>query len=597
MADGLPKLVDSRHPYFFENCGDWHKWRTCYSGGDRFKDNYLVQFSNREDADDFRDRKFFTPTTVFAKSAVNKIRNSIFQRLGDVTRQGGSSDYHRAIAGEKQGVDRRGATMNFFLGNKVLTELLVMGRVGVYVDMPEIQQTSTIASAKDLAPYLYSYPVENILNYTCTKPEAPSEFQSILLKDSILRHDAISFMPVAYNDRYRYVWISQDTGLVNIQFYDSNGEPVDRDGNPGGPIELGLTRIPFVLMDIGDSLLKDICDHQIALLNLESSNVNYALKANFPFYTEQRDMRAVGGHLKKVNTDGTATTGGQGNTDEKVSVGVTQGRYYDKDTERPSFIAPPAEPLEATMKLQDKLESDINKIVNLAVTSMGGRVSAESKKMDNQGLEAGLSFIGLVLEGGERLIADYWSSYEEKVESKRKTATIKYPDRYSLKTDLDRIEEAEKLSELMYKVPSPLAKREIAKNIVNALFGGKVSVTQLEAIQKEIDTTPYTTSDPKTIIDAKDAGLVGEKTASMALGFNEDEYLTARKDHIRRATEIAKVQGIAKGGDDPGARGVSDLSSNPKAGKDEKEASRNTDLNTTTKKPVRGAGQETAEEE
>ena len=34
----------------------------------------------------------------------------------------------------------------------------------------------------------------------------------------------------------------------------------------GGPVELELTRIPFVLLDIGDSLIKDVCHHQIALL-------------------------------------------------------------------------------------------------------------------------------------------------------------------------------------------------------------------------------------------------------------------------------------------------------------------------------------------
>ena len=59
-------------------------------------------------------------------------------------------------------------------------------------------------------------------------------------------------------------------------------------------MELELTRIPFVLLDIGDSMIKDVVNHQIALLNLVSSDVNYALKSNFPFYIEQKDVRAVG---------------------------------------------------------------------------------------------------------------------------------------------------------------------------------------------------------------------------------------------------------------------------------------------------------------
>lgn len=597
MATDLPRILDSRHPNFLTQLGDWEKWRLTFRGGEEFRTRYLETFTNREDAGDFVKRRKLTPIPAFAKTALIDVRNAIFQRLRDVVRQGGSPAYRSAIAGETMGVDLRGSTMNYFMGNKCLTELLIMGKVGVYVDMPEIKGTATLAQSKSVRPYLYQYAVEDILNYSCSKPEEPSEFQSVLLRDSVMQYDANTWLPLEYTQRYRLVWINKDTGLVNIQFYDLAGNEIDRNGNPGGPVELQIDRIPFVLLDLGDSLLTDVCDHQIAMLNLGSSDVNYALKANFPFYTEQRDMRAVGGHLKRVPTDGTATQGGQGAADETALVGVTQGRYYDKDTDRPGFIAPPSEPLAASIMLQEKLEQAIRKLVNLAVAGLAVRSSAESKSKDNEGLEAGLSFIGLVLEGGERRISDFWSAYEERNVSRREVATIKYPDQYSLKTDIDRIEEAEKLSDLMYSVPSRTAKREIAKNITTVLLSGRVSVDQLKKIHQEIDTNPYTTSDPKTIIDAKEAGIVGEQTASIALGFDDDEYLTAREDHIRRATEIAKVQGLAKGESDPASRGVSDLSDDPaSAGSKEKEASRNTDLNDSTKKPVRGEGREKAEE-
>jgi hypothetical protein len=61
---------------------------------------------------------------------------AIFQRMRDITRRGGSQAYQRAVNGLNLGVDLRGNTMNGFLGIKVLTELLIMGRVGVYVDSP-----------------------------------------------------------------------------------------------------------------------------------------------------------------------------------------------------------------------------------------------------------------------------------------------------------------------------------------------------------------------------------------------------------------------------------------------------------------------------
>jgi hypothetical protein len=320
--------------------------------------------------------------------------------------------------------------------------------------------------------------------------------------------------------------------------------------------------------------------------------VNYALRSNFPFYIEQRDLKAKGAHLKiSATADGTATSGGQGAADEDVQIGVTHGRYYDKGMSPPAFINPSAEPLRASLELQDRLKRDIRELVNLAVSSLAVRVSAESKAMDNQGLEAGLSYIGLLLESAERQIAEFWAAYEERNPSKRQVATIKYPERYSLKSDADRIKEAQELQKLMGAVPGRRVKRELAKGIVQALLGGKISMDDLSAINREIDTANYTNSDPQTIILAAQAGLVGQKTGSIAMGFDDDEYLAARNDHTERLKRIAESQGMDGSGEgDPAARGVPDLSANPNAGAEEKAASRNTDLRDTTARRVRGRG-------
>ena len=358
-------------------------------------------------------------------------------------------------------------------------------------------------------------------------------------------------------------------------------------------------------------------------MNLGSGDVNYALKANFPFYVEQKDQRAGGQHLKSaVMEDGSATTGGQAAADGDIKVGVTQGRTYDKGMNPPSFINPSAEPLKASMDLQAKLEDDIRKLIHLAVADTASRATAESKSMDNQGLEAGLSYIGLVLEAAERQIAEFWAAYEERNPSQRTVATVKYPDHYSLKTDSDRITEAHSLVKLMYAVPGQKVKRELAKNIVLALLGGKISVGDIQAIFDEIDKAPYATSDPTTIIAAVEAGLCGEKTGSMALGFNDDEHIQARADHAARAIRILQAQqrggafgdpttgstkrdaadsktmgsdatnlsDVGQMNSDAGARGVPDLSANQAAGKEEKATSRDVTLKDTVKAPVRGPG-------
>lgn len=587
------KITSARHPNWLNDWTEFDKWALCYKGGSEFVDRYLKKFDTREDANDFATRKQLTPIPTYAKAAINTIRQAIFQRMTDIVRVGGSEAYQRAVTGENGGVDRRGSTMNHFLGQQPLVDLLVYGKVGVWVDMPVVNG-KTLAEVGGKRPYIYAYSPIDILNWDRTYATDTAEFKSILLRDSVMQYNQAYWMPTSTVDRYRHVYIDDNTGLVNVQFYDSNSLPINQDGEPGGgPIELQLTRIPFVMMELGDSLMRDIADDQIALLNLCSSDVNYALKSNFPFYVEQTDGREIGKHMKRVNTDGTASEGGQGAADERIKVGVTHGRYYAKDTNQPAFIAPPSEPLMSSLKLQQTLEDGIRKKLNLALTNLGTRVSGAARQADNEGLEAGLSFIGLVLEGGERQIADFWAAYEERVVSRRKIAVVKYPDTYSLRTDADRVEQARNLTELMFAVPGRTVKKEIAKSVTTALFGGKLKFDVLQQIYEEIDNAEYTTSNPDIIIKSKEAGLVGEQTASKALGFNDDEYLTAREDHVDRVARIAEAQSavaIANAGA-MGARGVADLDGEPaRSGPEEKEASRQTDSEDTANPRVRGEG-------
>lgn len=584
-------LVDSRAPGYLSGLTDWYKWRLTYGGGDAFRESYLEKFSAREDQAEFQARKAMAPIPRFAGAAVDDIRNAIYQRLRDVVRKGGSKSYQEAVNGLNLGVDRRGSTMNAFVGVKALTELLVMGRVGIYVDAPSIPQGATLADVGGTSPYLYKYDVEDVLSWTCSKPDAPSEFQAILLRDTAMQYDQATLLPTLSVQRYRYLRINE-AGRVSLQFYGLDGTPTDQFGQPGGEIQLELERIPFVMLDIGRSLIEGVCQQQIALLNLGSSDVNYALRANFPFFIEQRDLNAGGDYLKvSATADGTATTGGQGAADTDIKVGATHGRAYNKNMNAPAFINPSPDPLRASLELQDRLKRDIRELVNLAVSSLAVRVSAESKAMDNQGLEAGLSYIGLLLESGERQLCEHWAAYEERTVSKRQVATIKYPDRYSLKSDGDRIKEAQELTKLMNTVPGRKVKRELAKGVVQALLGGKVSVDDLDVINREIDSAHYTNSDPTTIIQAVQAGLVGEKTGSIALGFDDDEHLKARQDHLARVQRLAQTQGLKGAGQgDPAARGVPDLSASPDAGQQEKNVSRDTTLQDTTTPNVRGTG-------
>ena len=259
------------------------------------------------------------------------------------------------MEGQLGGVDLYGNCMKAFFGSKVLTDLLIMGKVGIYVDAPEFSG-QTLAGSQNVRPYLYMYAIEDILTWSFSRPGETSEFQAVLLRDHAIKNVSLADyginvpieFPQSTFERYRLVYIDPSTKRVMVQFYDTEGSPVDVNNTklPSlSPVELNLDKIPFILLDIGDSVLKDVGKHQIALLNLGSTDVNYAIKANFAIYTEQGDLSREGTHLEQPTVDGTAMAGGQSEGNTERTVGSTGGIRYDIKADRPGFIYPSSEPL------------------------------------------------------------------------------------------------------------------------------------------------------------------------------------------------------------------------------------------------------------
>lgn len=567
-------LTSSTHPDFLFMMHEWEKFRYIYEGGDWFIKKYLKKFTEREKAEAFELRKAITPTPSFSSAAVTDVKNAIFQRMVDISRVGGPETYQQAVVGRMGGVDLNGSTMNNYIGQEVLPELLFMGKVGLYVDMPQLGSDLNINQTRNVHPYVYKYQTEHIRNWTLHREHDSVEFDALLLHEWYMKLDE-NGLPASRAERYRL--LRREDGVVTVRFFDTSEGQVDLDGQPSTePYVLGIKRIPFVLFELNQSLLHDTANHQIALLNMESSDVNYSLLANYPFYTEQADNKFQSGYLKG------AEDGKEGESKE-IEVGATQGRQYGKGLDRPDFIHPSPEPLKASMEKQKNLKDDIRTLINLALSNTRPRyASAESKELDERGLESGLSYIGLVLEQGERQIASLWSDYE----GTEQVADVHYPERYSLRSDADRREEASKLKDLQLVVPSHTYQKEISKKIADILLGTTVTSERLEEIHREIEEAKYITSDPDIIHGDVEKGLVSNDLASIARGYPEGEAEKAAIDHAERTKRIAMAQATVNS--DAGARGVSDNSGDPDAGKKEKEASQNPDLDPDSEKKVRG---------
>jgi len=548
----------TQHPEHMLNIPLWEKWRYCYQAGEEFINLYLQQISKRETNDDFAQRKAISYIPAFAKAAINEVKDSIYQRIADVTRQGGPQSYIDSVAGLTGGVDLLGSTMNSFIGRAILPDLLVMGQIGVFVDMPGMAGP-TLADKGNTHPYIYKYSVEDIVNWAVGQTEDGIEYKNLLLKDYVYLYNAAG-LPIDVKDRYRYVWL-QD-GNVYTQYYNEKLQPIDRNGIAGlDIITIKLPKIPFVLFEISSSLMTDIANYQITLLNLASSDISYVLKSNFPFYVEQFDPRSENLFTRTASAGDTGTTtivkpgesqdAAVGKTQE-IRVGVASGRRIPRGLEMPRFIHPSSEPLIASMKKQGELKEDIKTLLKLTLTNLAPKMaSAESKSADERGLEAGLSAIGLELEHGERQIATFWSLYE----GSKSTPTVKYPEKYSLQSDKEKRGEATDLLKSAKNIPSLTYKKEALKTVTGILLGTKVSMETLRQIHSEIDKAKVIVSDPDELSKDIEQGIVSLDTASKAKNYPSGEVDKAKTDHADRVARIAQSQGQATGTPDLGGLG------------------------------------------
>lgn len=566
------ELWDIKHPWFRDMEENWTKFRLTYQGGRTFINTYLKQFSKRETPEDFETRKAITYCPSFAESTVNDIKNSIYQRMAEITRVRGHESYQKAVMGHEGGVNLKGASMNNFIGQHFLPELLVMGRVGCFVDMPQIEG-ETLAAIQGKRPYLYLYTAEQIPSWQTICIDGEEFLTHLLLKETVDVEDEATGLVVGTRERARFLRLLPEGVLV--EFYHQEYDEQTRKQVTvleSQHLIRGLKRIPFVIGSITHSLLKDVADYQIALLNMESADISYILRANFPFYYEYYDPRMQSPYIPTSPNSEITTENAQRVAEQakqlEITVGPMSGRRVPVGAGEPGFIHPSSEPLKASMEKQGQMKNDIRKLINLAIGTLEPKfASAESKQMDNQGLEAGLSYIGLELERVERLIGEIWSGYM----SSDKIPDVKYPRKYSLKTDADRREEAKQYGDLMGKAPSKTYAKEVAKQLSRVLLEQKISDETLQKIETEIDAAEYLTSDPDAITKDVTAGLVDKVTASNARGYNGEKVVPkAQEEHAERLKMLAASQAPGVGAGNAAARGIDKGGQMDQNAKDEK---------------------------
>lgn len=577
MATVVP-INELRHPSL--NVEEWIKWRLAYTGGRAFINRYLKTFSRREDSSEYEIRKQITYCPRFAGAAIDDIRNSITERLPDVVRKDGSLSYQQSVRGEGSGIDLMGNSMNSFMATHIIPELLVMGRVGIFIDMPPLVNNPSLNDLAGKKPYVYWYPTEAIRSWTYG--DDIYDFTSLLLEDRVEKLDPNTGFPSGWETQFRKLW-KQD-GKIYVQMY----LPGDKETYVPQEeiIELNIPKIPFVFLSLNTPLMEDIADYQIALLNLVSSDMSYLIKSNFPFYVEQYDTRSDNQFGKQPGSNDPGMKGYPEQKGKEIQVGATRGRQYPLGADAPAFIHPSPEPMEVSMKKQEQIKQEIRQLLNLSIANITkpGLASAESKQADQTSLETGLSFIGMRLEIAERQVAQIWEEYERTGD----TATIHYPETYNAKDDGQRRTEAKEIINLGESIPSITYRKEMAKRASHVLLCSKVSHETIVAIDKELDDAEVIIFDPANLILDVENGLIDLERASAARLYPEGSVDDGKVDHAERLARIS----VAQGGNDssPAARGAAILGADNRAGKIEKKVSLDTTNDPVVTNKQRGEG-------
>ncbi|MEK0337779.1 MAG: hypothetical protein QQN41_10140, partial [Nitrosopumilus sp.] len=454
-------------------------------------------------------------------------------RIGlEATRKDGPATYQAAILGQNGGVDREHNNMNSFLNVKILPELLPLGKVGVFIDAPLIRNNNS--------PYIYTIKAEDIFNWE-VDPDNPGEYIQLLIRQNQFIKCKEFNLPFGKTEIFK-LFKKTENG-IQVTTFDKDSKPIDE-------LILDLPKIPFIMFELTESLLTDVSSYQIALLNLSSSDMTYAYLSNIPLYVEQISTDDAWNFIEtetdqeKKSTDPVleahvGPTPVITDAARKDIIGSGRGRTYVKGLNQPDFINPSPEPLKVSMEKAQEIKDDIRALINLSLSNVKPRAaSAESKIVDERGLESGLSAIGLELEAGENAILEIWSLYEE-ITNKGK---VTYPTNYELKDDKERRQSANDILELKEKIPSSIARIELTKDAARELFGSRLPQEKMDELNKQLETVGGCPSGAKEIQIDHEEGLVTAELASVLRGYPIEEAEKAQKEKAERQAKAVEAQ-------------------------------------------------------
>ena len=501
------------------------RWRLIKQGGDAFVSEFLVK-KEYETSVDFAARTLITPDPCTASSAIDDLINTFSARL-DVTRSGGSQEFQQVISGRLGGVDRQGTDMQTFIIRDSLPELCYMSMHGWLIHNFEEGDQDEFKT-----PYIIPYRAEDIYNWAYVN----NKLVAVALRSdaAIIDEDGFSTDSVEVFRVFKLV-----DGKVVTHLENTEGIQVDPVTLQPASSEqtLNLDEIPFVFVRLPVPLLQRIDKYQIAVLNLQSADIDWLSTGNMTIYVEQTPLHNNLPQVKKPD-DPTAEP-----IVNQVVIGNKVGRSYAMNAKAPEFIAPPADPIKVSMEKQKDLKDQVKDILKTQLNTMS-LASSESIDKLSQGLEAGLFVIGVAYLTAEIKFARIFSKYEGKGED---TSKIAYPTKYELRTEEARLNKAVELKKIQKSVGSNIAKQHLEVQVIQTLLEGRIPSDQYDAAIAEIMDDTFVIYDAETVINLTEQGIISRALASGAMGAPEADVKTAMDEHLERIKAVQLSQTVGSG--------------------------------------------------
>jgi len=365
-------VIDTRHPEWEEFSALWKKYRLAYLANEEYYTSTVDKFSTKESDEQWRGRIKKAYNALPCKNYVSKMQNMTWRKRYDYEYSADDAFVNELVQND---VDGKGSSLFNYHVNSLLKWVPTYGRVWIYTAMHSFTGMITLEEQMEqgLNPYLITVSPENVVNWKY-KENSQSEFDALLMKTVDEKINQWGFC-----DYKKVYMLYRPDGITK---YDDEGNKLVEYGNTIG-------KVPFSLIDIGESFLSDIVRIACAAVNLASGNYNFLEKSNFPLLTQKGQEKLEG-----------------------FDAGAQKGVFLGPDGEL-KYTEYPTGSLDFNAATMEKLQELADRAASQKYESIATHVrqSGESQKENFKDVDAALSWINHTISEGLGQAIEFMGDY------------------------------------------------------------------------------------------------------------------------------------------------------------------------------------------